>query len=118
MLWPRLREMAAAITAQWPGGNSDLGPSAQYSAIIFLVSVRLLVSARAVSMSAGSYSPFASLGGPGGTNWFGALSANDLIFFHWGVSAFCSVPVQGWPGSGSGTHSGCQCHGSAGVFGW
>src|SRR5215211_4548643 len=67
-LWPRLRDRACAITAQWPGGNSDLGPSAQYSAIIFLVSVRLLVSARAVSMSFGSNEPSASCGGPGGMN--------------------------------------------------
>jgi hypothetical protein len=50
-LWPRLREMAWANTAQWPGGNSERGPSAQYSALILLGSSRLAVSFTAVSMS-------------------------------------------------------------------
>src|SRR5688500_9840879 len=69
MLWRFLREMACAITAQWPGGNSDPGPSAQYSAVIFLASVRLLVSSRAVTMSLGSYWLVpGSFGGPGGWN--------------------------------------------------
>src|SRR6266704_2773314 len=90
-LSPRLRDRACAITAQWPGGNSVPGPSAQYSAIIFLVSERLLVSARAVSMSFGSYEPSASFGGPGGTNWLGAVSANEVTFFHCGVYGFWIV---------------------------
>jgi hypothetical protein len=62
---PRLREMAWANTDQWPGGNSERGPSAQYSALILLGSSRLAVSFTAVSMSTVDHSPLGSLGGPG-----------------------------------------------------
>ena len=47
-----LRDRASANSAMCPGGNAVPGPSAQYSAVTFLRSVRLLVSARAWAMSA------------------------------------------------------------------
>ena len=50
--WPFLREMAWANSAVWPGGNSDLGPSAQYSAVAFSWSVRLAASSMAMGRSA------------------------------------------------------------------
>ena len=74
-LWPRLRDRTWVISAQWPGGNSDLGPSAQYSAVTFWRSLRFEVKAARLSMCLGS-KLFRSRSGPGTANWKGELSAN------------------------------------------
>ena len=57
-VFPRMRDRAEANNAMWPGGNSDFGPSAQYSAFTLAVSERLEVSLRAVVTS------LLSFGGP------------------------------------------------------
>src|SRR5919198_1907021 len=82
-----LRQRNWANTAMCPGGNSDRGPSAQYSAVTFLRSPLgplRLVSARAVSMSV------IVLGG-GGTFISSAArdGENDLMLPHCGVSGAC-----------------------------
>ena len=43
-LWPFLRDRAWAKMKSWPGGNTEAGPSAQYSALAFLMSSRLAAS--------------------------------------------------------------------------
>ena len=92
------------ISAQWPGGNSERGPSAQYSAVTFCRSVRFEVRASRLSMCLGS-KLFCSRSGPGVVNWLGDLSAKPLTLDHWGVVARCSGPTP------SGTRSGCQRQG-------
>ena len=111
-LWPRLREMAWAKMAQWPGGNSECGPSAQYSALILPGSSRLAVSFAAVSMSTVDHSPLGSLGGPGTSRPYCELMPNGTTSAHCGVRARCTVPL----GSPSGTRSGCQCQRSTTLF--
>src|SRR4029450_9025988 len=115
-----MRDTTWAISAQWPWGNSDLGPSAQYSAVIFCRSVRPLPLAPLVMASRsmtflGSKEPGARLSRPGGVNWTGEVRANDLTFFHCGVVGNCGERQVVVPGSGSGTHSGCQRQGSVTV---
>ena len=63
-------------------------------------------------MFLGSNDPSASLSGPGGVNWTGEVSANDLTLRHWGVVGRCTEAQVVVPGGGSGTHSGCQRQGS------
>src|SRR4030095_14248183 len=103
-LWPRFRERAWANTAVWPGGNSVRGPSAQYSALAFLTSSRLLVSARAVSMSVGLQQvPSGFLGGPGTLYWIADSDANGGMLAHCGVSGRWMVSFGGaqlLPGAG------------------
>ena len=50
---PRIRDSACANRAMWPGGNSDFGPSAQYSALTLAASDRFEVSLTARSTSVG-----------------------------------------------------------------
>src|SRR5215217_5462193 len=112
-----MRDTTSAISAQWPGGNSERGPSAQYSAVTFCRSLSPLplaplARASRPSMFLGSKEPLASLSGPGGVNWTGELSANGFTFFHCGVVARCTEVQVVVPGGGSGTHSGCQRQGS------
>src|SRR5215207_3438642 len=64
----RIRDRAWAKSISWPGGNSDFGPSAQYSAFIFATSDRFDVSESAVSISAAESVPSAFIGGPGSWN--------------------------------------------------
>src|SRR5215207_9463684 len=98
-LWPRLRDRTWVISAQWPGGNSDLGPSAQYSAVTFWRSLRFEVKAARLSMCLGS-KLFRSRSGPGTANWKRKLSTSVRQVDHWGVVATCGEPVP------SGTRSG------------
>src|SRR6266511_1829352 len=89
---PRFRERAWANTPAWPGGNSVRGPSAQYSALAFLTSSRLLVSASTVSMSVGLQQlPSGLFGGPGTLYWIAERDANGVILPHCGVSGFWTV---------------------------
>jgi hypothetical protein len=101
-LSPRLRDIAWANSAQCPGGNSEWGPSAQYSALIRLGSSRFSVSCSRLMMSSGDQSPLGSLGGPGTSrpNW--DVMPNGITSAHWGVRARWGLPVP------SGTRSGCQ----------
>src|SRR5919197_3298802 len=111
-----MRDSTWAISAQWPGGNSDRGPSAQNSAVTFCLSGRLLGRASSASMSLGSNEPSASLSGPGGMYWTGEESANDFTFFHCGVVATCWAGQSVASGGGSGTHSGCHRSGFTSWF--
>src|SRR5215204_2536350 len=110
-LWPRLREVAWAKTAQCPGGNSERGPSAQYSALILLGSSRLALSLARLSMSVADHSPLGSLGGPGTSPPYCEVIPNGTTTLHCGVSAFWGLPVT------SGTRSGCQRQRSTTVSG-
>ena len=103
-LWCRLREAAWANTAQCPGGNSDLGPSAQYSAMILRGSSSFSESSSSVTMSSGDHSPLGSLGGPGTSPPNCEVMPNGTTSAHCGVRAFCTVPF----GLPSGIRSGCQ----------
>src|SRR5215203_3197414 len=86
-LLPRLRDRTWVISAQWPGGNSERGPSAQNSAVTFWRSVRFEVRASRLSMCLGS-KPLWSRSGPRVVNWKEDLSANALTLDHCGVVAF------------------------------
>src|SRR5215471_6789142 len=44
IVWLSRPETNWANSAQWPGGNSELGPSAQYSTMSLLVSFRALLN--------------------------------------------------------------------------
>jgi hypothetical protein len=99
-----LREAAWAKTAQCPGGNSDLGPSAQYSALILPVSSSFSVSFSAATMSSEDHSPLGSFGGPGTSPPYCELMPNGITSAHCGVRARCTAPF----GLSSGTRSGCQ----------
>jgi hypothetical protein len=95
-VWPRLRELAWAKTAQCPGGNSDCGPSAQYSALILLGSSRLAVSLARLSMSVGDHSPLGSLGGPGTSPPYCEVIPNGTTTLHRQRSLTLSGMLTGW----------------------
>src|SRR5215211_2665725 len=117
-LMPRFRHRYCPNTAMCPGGNTEPGPSAQYSAVTFFLSLVALsgplrsVSARAAVMSA------VVLGGGGILVSNANCDANGLMLPHCGVvGACCGGP--GFVSGGlhvavSGTHSGCQRQGSVG----
>src|SRR5437899_12195657 len=62
---------------QWPGGSSDLGPSAQYSAITFCLSVSpTCTSMRCCAWAA--YSALSTTAGGPARNWLAEVNANGI----------------------------------------
>jgi hypothetical protein len=71
---------------QCPGGSSERGPSAQYSAVTFWRSLRpALIWTMSFTVSARSRE------GPGGRNWSAPASANGVTLRQCGVSARCTI---------------------------
>src|SRR4029453_7823658 len=107
-----------ANTFQCPGGNSERGPSAQYSAMTLRVSSSCLecwviLSTSSWYLPLGLPSAVREMAGPGPRNWLAEVSAKGVTLRQWGVRNRCTAPWQVVaPGGGVGTHSGCQRSGS------
>src|SRR5207249_9086526 len=86
--WWSRRETNCAKRSQCPGGSSERGPSAQYSAIIFCSSVRpALSSSSALAWARYSEEPY--LAGPVGERSAAAdESANGATCGHWAPTKF------------------------------
>src|SRR5215208_6232530 len=103
-----------ANTFQCPGGNSDFGPSAQYSAMTLRVSSSCLecwviLSTSSWYLPLGLPSAVREISGPGPRNWLAEDRANWVTLRQCGVKNRWVAPAQlVAPGGGVGTHSGCQ----------
>jgi hypothetical protein len=102
-----------ANTFQWPGGVTDRGPSAQYSAMTFRVSSSCLecwviLSTSSWYLPLGLPSAVSEIAAPGPRNWPAEVSANGVTLRQCGVKNFWTAAHSVAPGGGSGTHSGCQ----------
>src|SRR4029453_10584266 len=103
-----------ANTFQCPGGVTDRGPSAQYSAMVLRVSSSCLecwviLSTSSWYLPLGLPSEVREMAGPGPRNWLAEVNANGVTFRQCGVKNRCTAPAQAVaPGGGVGTHSGCQ----------
>src|SRR5918993_623644 len=103
-----------ANTFQCPGGNSDRGPSAQYSAMILRVSSSCLecwviLSTSSWYLPLGLPSAVREISGPGPRNWLAEVRAKGATVRQCGVKNRWGTPPHSVaPGGGVGTHSGCQ----------
>src|SRR4029450_13185977 len=103
-----------ANTFQGPGGVTDRGPWAQYSAMVLRMSSSCLecwviLSTSSWYLPLGLPSAVREMAGPRPRNWLAEVSAKGVTLRQWGVRNRCTAPVQVVaPGGGGGTHSASQ----------
>src|SRR5918993_4731273 len=99
---------------QCPGGNSERGPSAQYSAMTLRVSSSCLecwviLSTSSWYLPLGLPSAVREISGPGARDWPAEVNANWVTLRQCGgKNRWLTPPHSVAPGGGVGTHSGCQ----------